>query len=393
MKFGLNLSKKKPTPTSRPMTKPASVFGLQDNDDDDVDDTTQRQPTKLSAKEHAKRERQKINRHITSSASTTLAHQKVKEAQDQAFMDDPTIFDYDAVYDDLKEAENQQKKASKAHADKDNKKAKYIQNLLEMADIRKKDRLLAEEKKVAREREAEGDEFADKDVFLTESYKKQKAELERIEAEERQREEEAAKKSTLTSFYKQVLDKKDMEHRALLMATKAKKKTGGDDKRQAVQHGDNGNDKAMIDEARRKGAQVNDNNEVVDKRDLLGAGLNVAPPKASKFGTFGSLASSDARIRERQEEYDAYKQKKVAEYNARRKGHSKDDDLERERLSKEIERQMVDTKRKAETEQQEKQAALQQAAAARRTTDDSAQSARERYLARKKLKTSTQEKK
>ncbi|ORZ26083.1 coiled-coil domain-containing protein 55-domain containing protein [Absidia repens] len=393
MKFGLNLSKKKPTPTTRPITKPASVFGLQDDDDDEVDDSTQPQSTKFNAKEQAKRERQKINQHIANSASTTLAHQKVKEAQDQALMDDPTIFDYDAVYDDLKEAENQQKKASKAAADKDNKKAKYIQNLLEMADIRKKDRLLAEEKKVAREREAEGDEFADKDVFLTESYKKQKAELERIEAEERQREEEAAKKSTLTSFYKQVLDKKDMEHRALLMATKSQKKT--DDARRAVRHGDNdNNDKAMVEEARRKGAQVNDNNEVVDKRDLLGAGLNVAPPKtSSRFGTFGSLASSDARIRERQEEYDAYKQKKVAEYNARRKGHSKDDDRERERLSKEIERQMVDTKRKAESEQEEKQAALQQAAAARRTTDDSAQSARERYLARKKLKTSTPEKK
>lgn len=38
-----------------------------------------------------------------------------------------------------------------------------------MAEIRKKDRLLAEEKKVAREREAEGEEFADKEVFQTEA--------------------------------------------------------------------------------------------------------------------------------------------------------------------------------------------------------------------------------
>jgi hypothetical protein len=47
-------------------------------------------------------------------------------------------------------------------------KARYITGLLEMAEIRKRDRVLAEEKKVAREREAEGDEFADKEVFVTE---------------------------------------------------------------------------------------------------------------------------------------------------------------------------------------------------------------------------------
>lgn len=57
-----------------------------------------------------------------------------------------------------------------------------------MAEIRKKDRLLAEEKKIAREREAEGEMYADKEVFMTEAYKKQKAELERIEAEEKKRE-------------------------------------------------------------------------------------------------------------------------------------------------------------------------------------------------------------
>lgn len=39
-----------------------------------------------------------------------------------------------------------------------------------MAEIRKRDRLLAEEKKIAREREAEGDQFADKEVFMTEAY-------------------------------------------------------------------------------------------------------------------------------------------------------------------------------------------------------------------------------
>ncbi|KAI8343264.1 coiled-coil domain-containing protein 55-domain containing protein [Chlamydoabsidia padenii] len=374
MKFGLNLTKKKPT--GRPTTNrpAATAFAFQDDDDDDDDDDNQSQ-TPTSLKEQAKKQRQKINQQLQTSASTTLAHQKVKEAQEQALQDDPTIFDYDAVYDDLKAAESQQKLATKTQ-DTD-KKAKYIQNLLEMADIRKKDRLLAEEKKVARERLAEGDEFADKDVFMTESYKKQKAELERIEAEERQREEQAAKKSTMTSFYKQVLDKKEAEHRALMNATK---KSQG--KPSTTTTSTNTDDHHIV-EAKRKGVQLNDNDEVVDKRELLGAGLNVA--SKPRFGSFGSLASSDARIKERQEEYEAYKRKKVADYDAkRRKGNGGD---ERERLSKEIEKQMVETKRKAEQEQVEKERALQQAAATRRTTDEAALSARERYLARKKQKT------
>jgi coiled-coil domain-containing protein 55 len=36
-----------------------------------------------------------------------------------------------------------------------------------MAEIRKKDRLRAEERKIQREREAEGNEFADKEKFVT----------------------------------------------------------------------------------------------------------------------------------------------------------------------------------------------------------------------------------
>ena len=39
-----------------------------------------------------------------------------------------------------------------------------------------------------REREAEGDEFTDKEAFVTQAYKDQMAEVRRAEEEERQRE-------------------------------------------------------------------------------------------------------------------------------------------------------------------------------------------------------------
>lgn len=41
---------------------------------------------------------------------------------------------------------------------------------------------------IQREREAEGDEFKDKEAFVTQAYKDQMAELRRAEEEERRRE-------------------------------------------------------------------------------------------------------------------------------------------------------------------------------------------------------------
>lgn len=65
---------------------------------------------------------------------------------------------------------------------------KYIGSLLTSAATRKLDYLRAEEKMIQREREQEGDEFADKEQFVTQAYKDQMAEVRRAEEEEKQRE-------------------------------------------------------------------------------------------------------------------------------------------------------------------------------------------------------------
>lgn len=65
---------------------------------------------------------------------------------------------------------------------------KYMKNLLDSAATRRLDHLRAEEKLMQREREAEGDEFADKEKFVTQAYKDQMAEVRRAEAEEKARE-------------------------------------------------------------------------------------------------------------------------------------------------------------------------------------------------------------
>ena len=50
------------------------------------------------------------------------------------------------------------------------------------------DHLRAEEKMIQREREMEGDEFADKEQFVTQAYKDQMAEVRRAEEAEKRRE-------------------------------------------------------------------------------------------------------------------------------------------------------------------------------------------------------------
>jgi len=63
-----------------------------------------------------------------------------------------------------------------------------MSNLLAAAATRKLDHLRAEEKMMQREREAEGDEFKDKEVFVTQAYKDQMEEVRKAEEEEKRRE-------------------------------------------------------------------------------------------------------------------------------------------------------------------------------------------------------------
>ncbi|KAG2218943.1 hypothetical protein INT45_004635 [Circinella minor] len=374
MKFGLNvLNSKKP----RGRFQQRNAFGQDESDEsgDDNDQQQQQQRTGSSSNSNKKKLEQQRNSVNQQLSKTSVTSKKIAEQHAKALEEDANIFDYDAVYDDLKQAEQIKKEALKGP---ETKKPKYIQGLLEMAEIRKKDRLLAEEKKVAREREAEGEEFADKEVFMTEAFKKQKEELERIEVEERKREEEANKGKKMASFYKQVLDKKEAEREALMRHLKNKKEQEA--LGNTIQKQKDEIDAELAKEAELEGKQVmlNDNNEIVDRRQLLGAGLNYKP---KKFGSFGSL--SDERAQERQREYDEYKRKKVEEYESRRRAGNKD---ERERLSQEIEKQMMETRQKEQEEEEQKQKELEQKATTKRTTDDVAMSARERYLARKKQK-------
>ncbi|CAL7945175.1 unnamed protein product [Xylocopa violacea] len=177
--YGLILPKKQ-----QPITpKVSNVFG--DNNDSDEEDGTDWVKKALQAEG----EKNKIKR------QTRLNMQK-------ALKEDPTIFQYDEVYDDMEKTKEQ----SKAVSD-EKKKPRYIQNLLKAAERRKKEQEYRIERMVQKEREAEGEMFADKESFVTSAYRAKLEEFKRMEEEENEMDRieaitDVKKQQDISGFYR-----------------------------------------------------------------------------------------------------------------------------------------------------------------------------------------------
>jgi coiled-coil domain-containing protein 55 len=130
-----------------------------------------------------------------------------RKLQEEALKLDQTVFEYDEVWDGMQNAREKVKEAKESEAGKRDVSAvdkvdwfsppadqpmqpKYIGAFLKSAETRRLDRLRAEEKMLQHERDKEGEEFADKEKFMTTAYKKQLEEVRQAEAEEKKREGE-----------------------------------------------------------------------------------------------------------------------------------------------------------------------------------------------------------
>ncbi|KAL8701952.1 MAG: hypothetical protein Q9224_000251 [Gallowayella concinna] len=199
---------------------------------------------------------------------------------------DPSIYDYDGVYDSLHaKPHSSSDPSASATASAEAKKPKYMQSLLAAAETRKRDQLRAKEKMLAKERELEGDEFADKEKFVTAAYKRQQEEVRKAEAEEALREGETAERQRregggLKGMYKSMLDRDEERHAAVLKSAGEAKINGTRGKEQMSGEDGVKKEKSEAELAKEKGAVVNEEGQVVDKRQLLNAGLNAgAAPK------------------------------------------------------------------------------------------------------------------
>jgi len=274
---------------------------------------------------------------------------------------DPSIYDYDSVYDSL-------------HTIKSNSPAstaqgpKYMQNLLAAAEIRKRDQLRAKEKMLAKQREAEGDEFADKEKFVTGAYKAQQEEVRRMEEEEVRREREEVERRRrggggMVGLYKALLERDEKRHGEVVKAVEEGKGKGweGAEDGQSVE-------KSEVDLAREKGAVVNDDGVVVDKRQLLNTGLNIAAkPQAAALSQSGDAARNATR----------------AGASAGLQGRGGAKQAMRERQTRMLEAQLMEASKRAADDGEVQQEALERAAKSKKTEGDIS-SAKERYLQRKR---------
>ncbi|KAI0011843.1 hypothetical protein F4779DRAFT_571487 [Xylariaceae sp. FL0662B] len=293
--------------------------------------------------------------------SSSLESRKNQEAAEEL---DPSIYDYDAVYDSLKP----EKKATREDIER---KPKYMKNVIASAAVRKRDALIAEEKKIAREREEEGDEYADKEKFVTEAYKKQQEENRRIEEEERRREEEEARKNKgggMTAFYKDLLERGDQRHAEVVKAAEERAKNGP--KEDEVQEEEKTKtDADVAKEINEKGGHVaiNEEGQVVDKRELLKGGLNLDARKKTEPRKDTSRGPDRKDDRDQSRGFIGTGGKQAM----------------RERQSRMLEAQLEQAlKRSLEEEEAEKQKA--ERASKSRKTETDISSVRERYLARKR---------
>lgn len=130
--------------------------------------------------------------------------------QAKALEEDPTVFQYDELYDDM-DTKRKEERATKVKAV--DRKPKYIGKLMVTAERRKKELERQIERQVQKERDEEGEKFKDKESFVTSSYKKKLEEM-RLAEEEEKREEylesigNVQNQGNLDGFYRHLYEQK-----------------------------------------------------------------------------------------------------------------------------------------------------------------------------------------
>lgn len=379
LKYGLNVKKSAPAPARK------TIFDDEDEDDgqpsgntgaavEDIDTfgsggiAPPPRKTGLNSRPPppSKRKVDVEEREDLSSAHAARAHVKAAEEVD------PSIFDYDSFHD-AKAAVTEAKKAA-ARQDAIERKPKYVDKLLDAAARRKQDQLIAREKLLQKEREAEGDEFADKEKFVTGAYKQQQEEARRLEEEEKQKAEEEERRKRqlgggMQGFYRGMMEEQERQHQEAMEAA-AKMEEGGLDGLSNATKKEK-SDAELAAELKAKGVNVhiNEEGQIVDKRELLSAGLNVAPSGKSKDGRGSDHLKTSARNNQ-------------SAFPVRNDGGKQ---AQRERQSRMMEEQLAAQSKRAREEEEEERKKVESAAKSAKTEKD-VSDAKARYLARKAAK-------
>ncbi|XP_044738784.1 nuclear speckle splicing regulatory protein 1 [Chrysoperla carnea] len=148
-------------------------------------------------------------KNVPTAAQQNVIRRQDLIAQQKALEEDPTVYQYDEVYDEMDEKKKQSKLARKDVE----KKPKYINRLLQSAARRKRENELRIERQVQKDRLAEGDTYKDKEEFVTSAYRKKLEELRELEEQEKREEYlekigDVTKQEDLGGFYRHLYEQK-----------------------------------------------------------------------------------------------------------------------------------------------------------------------------------------
>ncbi|KAG8746918.1 hypothetical protein FRC10_003089 [Ceratobasidium sp. 414] len=403
-KLSFSLGKPKPKETAAPLGTAPPLTRVAFDDDEPVAST--------SAAAGTGPVRRKDD--MTNMAAAAVSR-KAQRRMDAELKVDNTVFQYDEVWEGMKLAEARVK--AQKEDNPEDRKPKYMKNLLDTAATRRLDHLRAEEKMMQREREAEGDEFEDKEKFVTQAYKDQMAEVRRAEAEEKAREEAERQKSKglgggMTHFYKRLLDDAARSHDAAVAASSTDETSGLAPAATApgkigpagpnltitrpprnaprplevapspaavlqpkkTDGGGQGETRTVITDGGAE-VEINDNNEIVDKRELLSAGLNLALPNTRNLALLKAIHGSSKGGEKEQQE---------PQHRAAGVAASKSEI--RQRQQRALEAQLEEERNRVIEEQERTEREERERVVKRRNDEEAVMSAKERYLERKRRK-------
>jgi len=183
----------------------------------------------------------------------------------------------------------------------------------------------------------------------------------------------------MTHFYRKMLEESEQNHEATVAATQ-KRILGpqGPSPNLTIAKPADFTPLSDLDLAARARAQgrdveLNDDNQIVDKRELLAAGLNLSAPNTRRLGTLSAAGHSSSATKEGVQTH------RAAGAAATRKEIS-------DRRAREIQQQLAAEEDRVTQERQRAEQVALQRTVAKRNTELDIDGARERYLKRKRQK-------
>ena len=181
----------------KPAAKAPSAFGGGADDDDDLEDDAS--------------ERARVSRELQrGGGGSSLFGRTASDAAAAALEADASVFDYDASYDQMQQERSSLRQSSSARGKEEEKSSRYITSILAAHKVREMENEKLFERKLVKEAEAEAHLYGDKERFMTSAYRKKLEAREGYEAELRKKEAEedrddVTKRGDLSHFYSNML--------------------------------------------------------------------------------------------------------------------------------------------------------------------------------------------